>query len=39
MIEDNFAAAGCCAGHGVCAAVWCVIGLQLQCVALFKGSI
>ena len=30
MIGDSFAAAGCCAGHGVSAAV-CVIGLQLLC--------
>ena len=38
VIGDSFAAAGCCAGHGVSAAV-CVIGLQLLCVALFRGSI
>ena len=33
VIGDSFAAAGCCAGLGVSAAV-CVIGLQLLCVAL-----
>ena len=33
MFGDSFAAAGCCAGLGVSAAV-CVIGLQLLCVAL-----
>ena len=38
VIGDSFAAAGCCAGHGVSAAV-SVIGLQLLCVALFRGSI
>ena len=38
VIGDSFAAAGCCAGHGVSAAVY-VIGLQLLCVALFRGSI
>ena len=38
VIGDSFAAAGCCAGHGVSAAV-CVISLQLLCVALFRGSI
>ena len=32
---DSFAAAGCCAGHGVSAAV-CAIGLQLLLVALFQ---
>ena len=30
VIGDSFAAAGCCAGHGVSAAVRCVIGLQLK---------
>ena len=38
VLGDSFAAAGCCAEHGVSAAV-CVIGLQLLCVALFRGSI
>ena len=33
VIGDSFAAAGCCAGHGVSAAV-CVIGLQLLCLSL-----
>ena len=38
VIGDSCAAAGCCAGHGVSAAV-CVIGLQLLRAALFRGSI
>ena len=38
VIGDIFAAACCCAEHGVYAAVR-VIGLQLLCVALFRGSI
>ena len=38
VIGDSFAAAGCCAGHGMSEPV-CVIGLQLLCVALFRGSI
>ena len=38
VIGDSFPEAGCCAGQGVSAAV-CVIGLQLLCVALFRGLI
>ena len=38
VIGDSFPEAGRCAGYGVSAAV-CVIGLQLLCVALFRGSI
>ena len=38
VIGDSFAAAGYCAGHDVPATV-CVIGLQLLCVALVRGSI
>ena len=38
VIGDSFPEAGRCAGYGVSAAV-CVIGLQLLCVAPFRGLI
>ena len=38
VIGDSLAAASCCAGDGVCSCV-CVIGLQLLCVELLRGSI